>query len=282
MRSTPAWRSRVLSTLVAVAVAGAAMPSPAGAEPSAEDIERARELYENGVSLFEEGSYQGAVLAFQRAYELSEDNNLLYNIALAYDRLGEFERAIEYLDRYRALAPKSERAELERRKKSLVKRLEKQQETEAGAPEPDDDEPTDDAPTDDEPTDDEITPPPASPRDDRQFPPAAGALLGTAVVGLGLGIGFGVSSLRHSRSAEQGCTGAGDDLYCLSSSGDDLRRGRTHGIVADVSFAVGAAATVGMVIVLALAARKRKRSGDTALVPVPARAGGGLALARRF
>lgn len=286
------WRP-IRAALVVAASLAAGAPVPASAapsrvtpavvamvvEPSAEDIERARELYDNGVALYEEGSYQGAAMAFQRAYELSEDNNLLYNIALAYDRMDEFEKAIEYLDRYRALAPQSERAELERRKKSLVTRLERQRDGEtSGEPEP--------ASSDDE-LDDAVIPAPASDtppppaRPERRVPPAAWALSATAAVGLGVGIGFGATSLQASRSGREGCTEAGDALYCQSTSGPELQRSRTLALVSDISFAVAGAAAVGAIVVLVLHAR-RKKAGQLAVAPMTWPGGAGMTLARRF
>ncbi len=288
MSPVPRWLPLVLSLGLAM---GAGIPRSAAAtvlEPSEADIERARELYENGVSLFDEGSYEGAALAFERAYELSEDNNLLYNIALAYDRNGDFEQAIEYLDRYRALAPKSERDELLRKKKSLVRRLEKQQEAEANGESGDEDEGEDEGLDDelgdelsDSEADDGAEPPP---KKARRFPPAAWALTATAAVGFGLGTGFGVASLGNSRRGAEGCTDAGANTFCQSSSGDAIKRSRTFAVVADVSFAVGAAATVGVVIVVALAVRKSKKAkaDDVAVAPLLSPHGAGLALRRRF
>lgn len=250
-------------------------------------MDRARELYENGVSLYEEGAYEAAALAFLRAYELSEDTNALFNIVLAYDRLGQFERAIEYLDRYRALAPQAERAQLERRKKSLVTRLDKQREAQALAeaqaeahaqahakPPPSDvADRANDEPLPEDP------PPPA--HVDRRFPPLAWTLTGAAAVGFGLGLGFGVSSLANSQTGKEGCTEASDGRLCQSSAGADLQRSRRYAIVADVGFALGATATVGTVIVVVLAARRRKAK-TSAAIPIAIPGGAGIALARRF
>jgi tetratricopeptide (TPR) repeat protein len=232
---------RVLAASLALCIAGG------GWGPSEADIERARVLYDNGRTLYAEGSWDGAILAFEQAYELSGDINLLYNISLCHDRKGDYAQAIEYLDRYRALAPEEERGKLEERRAVLEARLSKQREDEAAA-----------AAAEPEPELDDTEPQPQ--RDDdrskpRVFGPAAAALTAVAVAGWAVGIGFGVSSLQGTRAAEDGC---GDGL-CMDAVRDDVRRSRTHAIGADVGFAIGAAATLALVVVIAVKAVRIKK-----------------------
>ena len=245
--------------LAAILVVTAAAPaSIAHAGPSQADIERARELYDNGRTLFAEGSWEGAIIAFEQAYELSGDINLLYNISLCHDRSGDYEQAIVYLDRYRALAPQEERSKLEERRAVLEARLQKQRETEAEAAEK---EATEDTPA---------PPPPSTDTAERErvYGPAAAALTAVAVAGWAVGIGFGASSLQATRAADERCA----DGLCMDAVRDEVRRSRTHAIGADVGFAIGAAATIALVVVLAVKAsrlRKRDRAGtapSTALV----------------
>ena len=88
--------------------------------------ERAKELYQNGSLLYDEGRYEDAIIAFQEAYRLSEQPKLLYNIAQAQERLGRYQEALDTLSRYRAYAPAEEREALDRRIRNLERRLEEQ------------------------------------------------------------------------------------------------------------------------------------------------------------
>lgn len=266
------WRLLAVAIVVATTVAHAppafastrSMGLHALVAPSESEVERARELYENGRRLFEEGSYEGAILAFERAYELSGEGNLLYNIALAYDRLEQFDRAIEYLDRYRGLAPASERDELRRRRDSLQKRLEKQRARAAEAGERVQDGGDEDTSDDtSEPAfapiaSDTPEPTPSAPRRSRIYGPAAWGLTATAAVGFAIGIGFGVGSVTRANDAQDECI----DGLCPTAARADVDASRRHAIVADVGFAVGALAAIGVVTVVAVKAVRAKRERE--------------------
>jgi tetratricopeptide (TPR) repeat protein len=84
---------------------------------------RARQLYDNGAILYDEGRYEDAVVAWQEAWNLSERPLLLYNIANAQERLGLWRDALETLNRYRAFAKPEERDKLDRRINNLERRL---------------------------------------------------------------------------------------------------------------------------------------------------------------
>lgn len=97
---------------------------PLLAQAQAEDDEsRARELFQNGVILYEEAQYEDAIIAWREAYRLSEAPVLLFNISDAWERLGNLEEALSFLNRYRALAPADERETLDRRIRNLERRL---------------------------------------------------------------------------------------------------------------------------------------------------------------
>ncbi|MFT5683610.1 MAG: tetratricopeptide (TPR) repeat protein, partial [Myxococcota bacterium] len=87
---------------------------------------RARQLYDNGAILYDEGRYEDAVVAWQEAWNLSERPLLLYNIANAQERLGLWRDALETLNRYRAFAKPEERDKLDRRITNLERRLEEE------------------------------------------------------------------------------------------------------------------------------------------------------------
>ena len=246
--------------------AGSVAPEPAtpSVGDESEDIRRARELAANGSALYAEGSYAAAIKAFEVAYDLAKDPNLLYNIAICHEKAGDLEVAADALDRYRAVAPESERDGLGQRAAQLRARAEAEAAPPPGPREP---EPTEPQPSHTP----EASPPPPTPL----FSPAAWALLGVSVVGLGLGTTFGVLSLRNGNDAEQACR-ADDVTLCPTSAMDGLSTARWQAAAADVSFAVGAGAAIGLAVVLAVRARKRKSA--VALVPMP----GGLAFGGAF
>lgn len=97
--------------------------------------ERAVVFFENGAVLYQEGRYVEAIEAFERSYELSGEPALFFNIANAQERLGEPEKALDALNRYRVFAVPDERKILERRIENLERRVEEQRLADARAAE---------------------------------------------------------------------------------------------------------------------------------------------------
>ncbi len=86
----------------------ASMTEPALADPKRDDAEkRAQKLFQVGDDHYAAGRYEEAVVHFQQAYELSQQPALLFNMANAYERMGEYEKAAEHLRRYLE-SPKAE------------------------------------------------------------------------------------------------------------------------------------------------------------------------------
>lgn len=104
--------------LLALVVSFCSLPALASAQGSRED-EEARTHFESGRLYFERGAYEESLREFQAAYELSHRAELLYNLYLTTERLGEWDQAISYLEHY--LAEGSPDAE---RRASLEPRLE--------------------------------------------------------------------------------------------------------------------------------------------------------------
>jgi tetratricopeptide (TPR) repeat protein len=80
--------------------------SPAHAQqapPAAStDAARAVQLNEAGSELYAAGNYLGALQAFERAYALMVEPNLLFNIAGCHEQLGQRATALEYYRRFLA------------------------------------------------------------------------------------------------------------------------------------------------------------------------------------
>lgn len=247
---------RCLAGVIAIAVALASPTLFADtSKPSAQDLARAEELYDNGRTLFAEGSYAAAATAFEQAHELSGNLDMLFNAALAHDRAGNFEAAIELLDRYRALAPASERDQLDERKRSLQVRLDKQREAAAATPT----EPDPDPATGEDPSDTTQLPPDTGAARERRVRPRTWGLLGASVAVLAIGTGLGATSLGRSRRAKSGCTDLGGELLCEDRVADPARSSRPLAIAADVSFAIGGALAATFIALLVLDLKQTKR-----------------------
>ncbi|MGH1342588.1 MAG: hypothetical protein ACRBN8_13590 [Nannocystales bacterium] len=268
----------LLGLTTAASVAGA--PLVAYAEPppdpptnaSEGELERAKELFENGKGLYAEGSYSAAIAAFRQAYALSGDPVLLYNIALAHDRGGEFDEALEYLGYYRAYAPQSERDALSEKEDSLRKRKLRAQTEEETATAPANEPAEDDVA--------EVPPPPSAsvsdtgPTDDvakpRQkiFTAPVWVMTGVTVAALGVGTGLGVTALSRKDDADALCTGDGmGGTVCPETSESDADSGRRMALGADVAFGIGAVAGVVAIALIARNASRRKKSRTATLVP---------------
>lgn len=89
----------VSAALVVPAVAqaqSADKPSAAAGSP----VSQAREHFQRGVKLYEEDDFRTALIEFKRAYELSPNATLLFNIGNSYYQLREYADALRALEQY--------------------------------------------------------------------------------------------------------------------------------------------------------------------------------------
>lgn len=92
---------RNVMLLVAALLLGA-FASPFVSTASAQD---ARELFQRGRGAYETGDFEGAVEAWQAAYELDPRPLLQFNLAQAYERLGRLQESLDAYERFLAAAP---------------------------------------------------------------------------------------------------------------------------------------------------------------------------------
>jgi len=130
-------------------------------------MEQAKALYANGKSLYDEGLYDQAVKAFEESYSLSGQPALLFNIANAFERLGDLGSALDALNWYRIyVMDEKEQERIARRINNMEDRLEEEKaNAEAIAS-------------------GTYTPGP-------RFHPAGGVLMG---IGAAVGVGFGITA----------------------------------------------------------------------------------------
>lgn len=84
--------------LVPVASPTSTPASPVAVNATAD--EQARQLFLEGRNAFSEGRFEDAARAFERAHELSQRHQLLYNVGTAYERLHNWPRAREAFQGY--------------------------------------------------------------------------------------------------------------------------------------------------------------------------------------
>ncbi len=189
--------SRVFALGVAVSIL-ALLPGPRahaqGSAPGRDD--EAREVFERGRAAYARGEYEGALAAFQEAYELSERPELLYNIGQTADRLRRDREALEAFDGYLAALPDApNRAEVDARARVLREQIAR---------------------------DDALRVEAERARQPREDPPIVEAwwfwtLIGVAVVGAGVGIGFAVGSHDEIAPPTRGDLGPDGVIVALTS-----------------------------------------------------------------
>lgn len=209
----------------------------AEASPSPEQIERARQIYLNGKSLYDEGSYEEAIVAWEESYRLSRRPDLLFNIASAQERLGLYQEALDTLSMYKVYATADEQDILERRVRSLEARLaEGQQDVAMEVP--------------------EVVPPPSSKKSWSSAQTAGVSLVSAGVVITGLGIGFGLDGRSAKGIIEEQCPLIDGRYYCTSEYQPTLQRIDRDNAIFVTGVAVGTTAIVAGVVTLAVTARK--------------------------
>ncbi|HJL18717.1 MAG TPA: tetratricopeptide repeat protein [Sandaracinaceae bacterium LLY-WYZ-13_1] len=122
--------------VIASTLAVACLATPAEAQEAREvapaDLERARTLFEQGRAAYESGDFETALEAFREAHALTENADLLYNVASAADRLRRDEVALEAYRGYLEARPdSSDRAQVEGRIRVLEAQLARREEERA-------------------------------------------------------------------------------------------------------------------------------------------------------
>ncbi len=255
----------------------------------ADDYEGAKAFFEEGVRLFLAEDYGAALTAFEHSYEAKPKASVLFNIAMCYKALGEYERSTEvfaqYLQEEQNLKP-STRAKVEAAMTEMAASLEaeKRQETSATPEAPDVRAPP--IPPSEAPGPDAKAEEPeplfadaAQPRDEERSP----LLAATGWTCLALGIGSGIAGIyftamgiSHQSEGEdlRGQMMEARDLEQLDEF-DDLRREyeeiRNTDLPRDRAGAIvgytlaGAFLTTGIVLLLVDKAQ-RDKSADKAAI----------------
>ena len=247
------------------------IPSSGQEETESAD-ERGRQLYLAGVTLYEEGQYAEAIVAWEEAYALSERALLFFNIANAHEKMENWRDALFALYRYRPTMAEDERDELEARIAMLEQQLAQSPGQSVGEPVPN--KPAATAESDasnaaplENTSDPDRTPLSAesSSNQTNDFveddfsrstqaghppPPFSMFLLGSGVVSLSTGSFFAVRSNKARQSATQLCVQQTVGHLCPGEAASLIQKDRISALVSDGAFLLGAIATTSGVWIL--------------------------------
>lgn len=87
-------------TLTTPAAMAQTTPEKGEGKSADPNIDEARQRYQRGLQLFNEGNYEAARVEFERAYQLAPSYKILYNVGLCYEQLGDYVQALTTLQRY--------------------------------------------------------------------------------------------------------------------------------------------------------------------------------------
>ena len=254
---------------------------PALAQGTDED-RRAKELYQNGAILYEEGRYEDAIEAWLEAHRISEKPLLLFNIANAQERIGQWRDALETLNRYRAFAPADERGVLDRRMANIERRLREQDSVDAENRRVEEDaaqreEETRAAEAARAEQEDAEAATRASARGGGPLRGLGVGLLVGGLAGAGVGGGLGGMALSKRQEIEAQCKDAAGVRFCPQTIAPLEAEEAQLSLAGDIALiAGGAVAATGLVLVIVDAVSPSPSA--VRLVPTP----GGVALAGRF
>lgn len=108
MAVTPKMTRPLPSYLLLAALALPLFPTAAygQTQPTPAATAEARERYQRGVELFDERNYTAAMVEFQRAYELTRNPAVLFNISATHELSGHFVEALDAMHAYERDAPR--------------------------------------------------------------------------------------------------------------------------------------------------------------------------------
>lgn len=233
---------------------GGASAAPAGSGVTSSAHQGAMKAYAEARVLYQRGQYREAVKRLEEARVLDPTaKELVYNLALVHEKLGELDDALRYTKMYAAI--ETDPGERERAEKT-VERLEGARKDLAAKKEP-----VVEAPPQAPLVVPSAAPPPPPPpaRRGRLDAWTIGAA-GVSVVGLGAGTFFGISAL--SQSPNDPTTSRGGSS--VQSLRDDASSAHGKAIVADVGFGIAVVAGAAAAI---LYFTRTEPAGQTALSP---------------
>ncbi len=245
----------------------------------------AKRLFNQAHLAYRRGDYEEAILKWEQSYELSKEPLIFESIANAFERLGDPERALENLSKWRKTAPRREHKSLDSRIENLESRIARlvQERQLKQAEEAERERVEAERLARERETQQQ--------QDDEAERAAAGPstmeILGWSLVGGGgaavvAGVVTDIVAATTRPSEDDACSAQGDLLLCRDAMRDDIESSNQLAIVGDILWIAGAAIATGGVVVL-LTAVEPDTTGteqapelDAHLVPFVGPSGGGL------
>lgn len=123
------------ATGLAISMVFAVATTAAAQDESAED--RAFRLFQESVEQYRQGRFEVAAELLEEAYELDADPVLIYNLARAYEGMGDFARSVEAYEQYLRQVPEApDRGAIEARLQTLRREAAESQRHQAGGRRP--------------------------------------------------------------------------------------------------------------------------------------------------
>lgn len=249
------------------------LPSLAAAQPDEAtdpDTEVAAREFNRGGELYEQRRYTEAIAAFERAKAIRPLPAFDYNIARCYDRLGQWQKAVESYRRYLAAAGDAkDAAETRARVEVLVERA--RQEEAQSAP-----------PTTAPPPATATAPPIAAPPATTRRPLGRAKTIAGAVV-LAAGVALAATGAAFGGLAMQ----AGNDVTARAQAHQTFdparyQAGQNDQALEAALLAVGGAAAIAGTVVLILGRREAARARYARIAPLIAPGVAGASWQMRF
>ena len=189
--------------------------------------------------MYLEGDYEGAIGAFEQAYALSGRIEMLFNLANAHERLGNYERASVALRGYIPHSPVEHRPALERR----LERFEQLAQSKR---------------TKDEKTAEVVKELQENPR---PFPVTRTVGIGLLTLGgasLVTGTGFAISAAGARSKLNESCETGTSGRLCRADTEQTLSRDKAHSLVADIAWIAGAGLAITGTYLLIVSKKKER------------------------
>jgi tetratricopeptide (TPR) repeat protein len=205
-----------------------ATSAPAAAAPKSKPRERVVQLVTEGSKHYEAGRFQQSIELLLEAYELEKNPTILYNLARAYEGLGDSRSALDAYRQYNQADPKAaDRGAVEQRIATLERQLLEKEKLERER----------DAAAKRAAAKRHVPPPPPPPPAEREpsLVPWIVAGVGAAIVGGGIYFGLR-SRARHEEASDA----------ALARDAANLNdEAKTFALIANVSFIAGGALALG-------------------------------------
>lgn len=259
--------NRLMTALLAAGLVLGGVPTLGFADEKTEKVE---ELSSAGAQAYRSGDFEKAIELFQKAYDLQPVPNLLFNIAKCYEKIENWDKAVENYEKF-VVAPDVESearqqamdridalnkvvaAEKERKRQEELAAQEQQRQQEQQQQQ-------------------QQQPPPEEPSADYTW---AYVTLGTGIALLAGGGVFGLMA-----SSQEGAFKTSDDVDVKR---DARSKGRTFALVADSMMGAGAVATIiGIVLFATASPEEPAAEGSASLTGWIVPDGGGVGLTWTF